>query len=88
MIPANIPGPWAVDNTLPTHWAILNTQTGRRKVIGPVTARSTNYFDRAMAEACKRNKRAASGVDKDELIDKWRAGCGLPSVTKATGAQS
>lgn len=59
MIEAHIPGPWAVDNTLAHHWAIINTKTGRRKVIGPVrrprSHSKVNYFDRAMEEANKRN---------------------------------
>jgi hypothetical protein len=53
------PGPWAVDNTLSHHWAIINTETGRRKVIGPVrkprSRSKVNYFDRAYEEASRRN---------------------------------
>lgn len=60
MIETNTPGPWVVDNSLTHQWAILNTRTGRRKVIGPVyrpRSRSrVNYFDRAVAEAERRNK--------------------------------
>ncbi len=59
MIKTETPGPWAVDNTLPYHWAIINTQTGHRKVIGPVHKQRSrsrvNYFDRAYEEASRRN---------------------------------
>lgn len=59
MLTPRIEGDWVIDNTLPHHWAILNTKTGRRKVIGPVRrARSNsrvNYFDRADEEASRRN---------------------------------
>lgn len=59
MIETKTPGPWVVDNTLPQHWAILNKATGRRKVIGPVSKprghSKVNYFDRAYAEAERRN---------------------------------
>jgi hypothetical protein len=55
MITTDVPGPWVVDNTLPRHWAILNTVTGRRKVIGPAGGRGKNYFDAALAEAERRN---------------------------------
>lgn len=55
MIRTATPGPWVVDNTLAHHWAILNTATGRRKVIGPVGGKRKNYFDAALAEAERRN---------------------------------
>jgi hypothetical protein len=55
MIAVHVPGPWVVDNTLPKHWAIFNTHTKRRRVIGPINARRINYFDRAMREAERRN---------------------------------
>lgn len=52
------PGIWGVDSTA-GHWHIRNQQTGRTKIIGPVTPARTkqrvNYFDRAMAEATRRN---------------------------------
>lgn len=60
MIKTTTPGPWVVDNTsLTRHWAIINTETGRRKVIGPVyrprSRSKVNYFDRAYEEAERRN---------------------------------
>ncbi len=65
MIETRTPGPWVVDNTLAHHWAILNTKTGRRKVIGPVrqprSRSKVNYFDRAYEEAERRNR---EGQDK------------------------
>lgn len=67
------PGPWVVDNTLPHHWAILNTKTGRRKVIGPVgkprSRSKVNYFDRAMEEAERRNKLLAPKVVDTRQMD-------------------
>jgi hypothetical protein len=64
VIEASTPGPWAVDNTLPHHWAIINTKTGRRKVIGPVSRprqkSKVNYFDRAYEEATRRNTALAA----------------------------
>jgi len=61
VIETTVPGPWVVDNSLPRHWAIINRETGRRRVIGPVLRpqgyrRSlVNYFDRAVREAERRN---------------------------------
>lgn len=64
MITTEVPGPWAVDNTLPHQWAIINTITGRRKVIGPVSRprqnSKVNYFDRAYEEATRRNTALAA----------------------------
>lgn len=61
MIAATTPGPWAVDNSLPTHWAIINTKTGRRKVVGPAgrgrNRSRLNYFDRALQLASERNQK-------------------------------
>lgn len=68
MIETTIPGPWVVDNTLSNHWAILNRETGRRKVIGPVkqprTKQRINYFDRAYAAAEERNQQIAAAKEK------------------------
>jgi hypothetical protein len=53
-------GPWQVgERTGPTSdnfWYIVNKDTGESKKIGPVRLRGTNYFDRAEAEAVRRNK--------------------------------
>lgn len=71
MIKTTTPGPWVVDNTLLAHWAILNTATGRRKVIGPVhrprSRSKVNYFDRAYEEAVRRNIEATKVEVTDDL---------------------
>jgi len=61
MITVEQPGPWAVCNSIPNQWGIINTVNGRRKVIGPISRPGqrkgrTNFFDRAVEEATKRNK--------------------------------
>lgn len=38
------------------YWIIVNEKTLRTKKIGKVSGRGINYFDRAMAEAKRRNK--------------------------------
>lgn len=53
-IRSQVPGPWGVGSTL-THWYVVNGTTGASKRIGPVAAKRTNYFDKAMAEADRRN---------------------------------
>lgn len=40
-------------------WYIVNKDTGKSKYIGPVTGKGTNYFDRAVDEAKRRNKAEA-----------------------------
>ena len=55
MIATRVPGPWVVDNTAGNKWAIYNTHTKRRRMIGPVNGRRINYFDRALREAERRN---------------------------------
>lgn len=59
MITVNVPGPWAVDNTLSHHWAIINTETGRRRVVGPASRpgkrTNKNHFDAAVKLAEQRN---------------------------------
>lgn len=68
MIETDTPGPWVVDNTLSHHWAILNKATGRRKIIGPVyqprRRPNINYYDRAYAEAQRRNAAIARATRK------------------------
>lgn len=64
MIKVDTPGPWAVDNTLPHQWGIINTKTGRRKVIGlvhqPRSRSKVNYFDKAVEEANRRNRQESA----------------------------
>ena len=38
------------------YWVIANMETGRTKKIGKSSLSGVNYFDRAMAEAQRRNK--------------------------------
>lgn len=55
-LPTTVPGPWAVENSLnASDWKIINTVTGKDKLIGPVSSKGVNYFDRAVEEAEKRN---------------------------------
>lgn len=52
------PGPWHVDNERPGNsWGIVNEETGRTKYIGRVQTKGANHFDRAVAEAKRRNGR-------------------------------
>lgn len=51
----NVEGPWRVD-TIGKAWYVIHSLTLRAKHIGPVGARHANYFDRAIAEADRRNK--------------------------------
>jgi hypothetical protein len=55
-IKANVQGPWAVDNSMEDCWGIINTETGKTKMIGRVKLRGVNFFDRAMDEANRRNQ--------------------------------
>ena len=53
------PGPWGVD-TIGGNWCVIHRETLRAKAIGPVgpgKARRVNYFDRALEEATKRNRK-------------------------------
>ena len=50
-------GPWGV-NDIGHAWYVCHAATGRAKRIGRVGARGRiNYFDRAMEEATRRNKK-------------------------------
>lgn len=54
-------GPWVVDHVYPAgKWAIINRVTGHRKVIGPARSRRTNYYDKAVREAARRNEKLRS----------------------------
>ncbi len=64
-----VPGPWAVDNSNPTRWGIIHTESGATKVIGPVCKPrqrkgTKNYFDVALAEADRRNQ----ALINDQLV--------------------
>ena len=48
-------GPWHVASSYPSGWVIVNILTDKSKYIGPVRRKGTNYFDRAEAEAKRRN---------------------------------
>lgn len=47
-------GPWGVDS-IGRSWYVVHATTLRAKRIGPVRLKGTNYFDRAMQEAARRN---------------------------------
>jgi len=49
-------GPWWAVSFKDMNWWIWNEITGRRRKIGPVRLKGTNYFDRAVEEADRRNK--------------------------------
>ena len=52
-------GPWRVDLWgAGKFWYIEHEITGKRKRIGPVRTKGTNYFDEAHAECARRNKKA------------------------------
>ena len=55
------PGPWGVD-TIGGDWCVIHRGrlTGKRigPVIGATTKQRANYFDRAIAEADRRNRQA------------------------------
>ena len=49
---------WVVDHVYPAgKWSILNLATGQRKVIGPARMTKTNYYDKAVREAARRNEK-------------------------------
>lgn len=50
-----IPGPWAIDNSMSSTWGIINTQTGRTKKLGKVNASGANYYEEAKKLANQRN---------------------------------
>lgn len=49
-------GPWGVDSTS-KHWYVVHWVTLRAKRVGHIGAKRTNYFDEAVAEARRRNKK-------------------------------
>lgn len=51
----SVPGPWAVD-TYGLDWYVVHKDTRQCTRIGPVGSKRTNYYDRAIAEAAKRNR--------------------------------
>lgn len=68
-ITASVPGPWAIDNSLPNVvWGIIHTGTGRTKKIGKVSGRGVNYFDRAAEEANKRNLALLQNINMTEEL--------------------
>lgn len=50
-----IPGPWAIDNSMSGCWGIINTKTGRTKKLGKAGAASSNFYEKAKALANERN---------------------------------
>ena len=53
--PSEAPGPWGVD-AIGRHWYVIHKETGRARRIGPISkGTGTNYYDRAMTEAARRN---------------------------------
>ena len=74
----DIPGPWGVD-TIGRVWCVIHRTTLRAKQIGRVGSRATNYFDRAIAEANERNRKAAEAFDtyhaRDVLGDEAARAC-------------
>lgn len=54
----SVPGPWGVD-AIGRTWCVIHRDTLRAKAIGPVGGKRTNYFDRAIEEADKRNGSSA-----------------------------
>ena len=57
----NVPGPWGVDSIGP-HWYVIHRESLEAKKIGVVGGRRTNYFDRAVDEADRRNRGSAEDV--------------------------
>ena len=56
MTDERIEGPWRVDTSTPHgHWRIINAYTGRTVKIGPAGTGRTNYYDKAIDEANRRN---------------------------------
>lgn len=58
---ANVPGPWGVDS-IGSHWYVVHRASLRVKKIGVVGSRRTNYFDRAIEEADRRNRGSAEDI--------------------------
>lgn len=54
------PGPWGVDSTS-TGWYVVHKETRLGKRIGRVGGKGTNYFDRAIKEAMRRNDLSFEG---------------------------
>ncbi len=49
------PGPFGVDSTSKS-WYVVNSRTLRGTRIGRIGGKGINYFDRAIAEADRRNR--------------------------------
>ncbi len=48
--------PWKVNTSEAGHfWEIINLETGRKVKIGPVGGKRTNFYDKAVNEAERRN---------------------------------
>lgn len=56
----SVPGPWGVDSIGP-HWYVIHRESLRAKKIGVAGSRRTNYFDRAVVEADRRNRAEGAG---------------------------
>lgn len=56
------PGPWGVDSKY-NSWYVVHSVTLRAKRIGFCNSRRTNFFDRAMEEAARRNKEETRGQE-------------------------
>ena len=54
-ISGNERSPWDIDWSASTFWQIINKLTGKTKYIGPATGHGTNYYDKAIIEAERRN---------------------------------
>jgi hypothetical protein len=64
-VTASVPGPWGVD-TIGNVWCVIHRERLTAKAIGRVSkGRGTNYFDRAMEEANRRNA-ALKGVSMEK----------------------
>jgi len=50
-----IDGPWHVGSTHDKCWYIVHKDTGKSKKIGPVKTRGSSNFEKAYAEAIRRN---------------------------------
>ena len=53
---ATVPGPWGVDS-LGRYWYVVHSTTLVARRIGVVGAKRKNYFDEAVAEADRRNRK-------------------------------
>ena len=58
------PGPWGVA-AIGRHWYVVHSESLRAKCIGRTNNRGTNYFDRAINEAARRNLEAQQQPKED-----------------------